>query len=424
MGYDKTILKNGVRVISNSMPHTQSVSTILYYGVGSRYEEDRIAGISHFIEHMVFKGTKKRPTAKDISEAIEGVGGVLNASTGRETTNYWAKVAKQHFGLAFDVLSDMLLNANFDPNEIEKERKVIIEELHATLDSPPDLVNEIINEVIWGKQPVGRDIGGNDETVGGIKRDDLLGYMKHFYLPSDMVVSVAGNVTHEEVVRRVEETLGQLPAGDRPTAIAAQVLNGSEPLLQIHFKETEQANLCLGVPGLHYNHPQRYVLSMLDTIMGSGMSSRLFQQIREEQGLAYTVESYASQLSDTGAWIVYSGVDPEQIDPTITAILGEMNKIRQERVPETELTKVKEYNKGRMLLSLENTQAVASWAGGQELLLGRILDVEEVVEKIEAVTSEQIHELAQELFQPEKLRLAVVGPYQDEDERFRSLLKF
>jgi predicted Zn-dependent peptidase len=424
MGYEKTTLKNGMRVITNSMPHTQSVSTILYYGVGSRYEEDRIAGISHFIEHMVFKGTKKRPTAKDISEAIEGVGGVLNASTGRETTNYWAKVAKAHFPLAFDVLSDMLLNANFDPNEIEKERKVIIEELHATLDSPPDLVNEIINEVIWGKQPVGRDIGGNDETVGGISREDLLGYMKKFYVPSDMVVSVAGNVSHDEVVKRVEDTLGQLPSGERPTAAPAQTLNGSEPRLQIHFKETEQANLCLAVPALHYSDPRRYILSMLDSIMGSGMSSRLFQQIREERGLAYTVESYASQLSDTGAWIVYSGVDPERIDDTITAILTEMDKMRQERVPETELTKVKEYNKGRMLLSLENTQAVASWAGGQELLLSRILSVEEVVEKIEEVTSEQIQVMAQELFLPEKLRLAVVGPYENEDERFRSLLKF
>jgi len=424
MGYDKTTLKNGVRVITNSMPHTQSVSTILYYGVGSRYEEDRIAGISHFIEHMVFKGTSKRPTAKDISEAIEGVGGILNASTGRETTNYWAKVARNHFPLAFDVLSDMLLHANFDPNEIEKERKVIIEELHATLDSPPDLVNEIISEVIWGQQPVGRDIGGSDATVGQISREDLLTYMKKFYLPSDMVVSVAGNISHEDVLKRVEETLGQLPSGERPKASPAQHLNGDNPRLKIHFKETEQTNLCLAVPALHYSDPRRYILSMLDTIMGSGMSSRLFQQIREEHGLAYTVESYSSQLSDTGAWIVYSAVDPERIDDTITAIIRELNELRQERVPETELTKAKEYNKGRMLLSLENTQAVASWGGGQELLLDRILTVEEVVEQIEAVTTEQIQDMAQELFRPEKMRLAVVGPYQNQDERFRDLLKF
>ncbi|MEI6046581.1 MAG: pitrilysin family protein [Chloroflexota bacterium] len=424
MGYEKTTLANGMRVISNSMPHTQSVSTILYYGVGSRYEEDRVAGISHFIEHMVFKGTSKRPTAKEISEAIEGVGGVLNASTGRETTNYWAKVAKQHFPLAFDVLSDMLLNPKFDPNEVEKERKVIIEELHATLDSPPELVNELINHVIWDKQPVGRDIGGNDETVGGISREDLLDFMKKFYLPSDMVISVAGNLTHDNLVRQVEETLGQLPTGERPLPLPTQHIDSTEPRLQIHFKETEQANLCLAVPGLNYADPKRYILAMLDTIMGSGMSSRLFQQIREEQGLAYTVESYANQLSDTGAWIVYSGVDPERIDQTITAIIGELDKIRQERVPETELTKAKEFNKGRMLLSLENTQAVASWAGGQELLLNRILTVEEVVEQIEAVTTEQILEMAQELFQVEKLRLAVVGPYENQDDHFRALLKF
>ncbi len=423
MGYIKTQLKNGVRVITNSMPHTQSVSTILYYGVGSRYEDDRVAGISHFIEHMVFKGTTKRPTAKDISEAIEAVGGVLNASTGREVTSYWAKVPKTHAALAFDVLSDMLLNANFDPNEIEKERKVIIEELHQTLDSPPDLVNELINLVVWGDQPVGRDIGGSDDTVGKINREDLLSYMKGYYLPADMVVSVAGNIEHDDVVKMVEDTLGKLPAGERPVARSAKTVEGG-PLLQIYNKETEQANLCLAVPSLNYTDPRRYVLSMMDTIMGSGMSSRLFQEIREERGLAYTVDSYASQLSDTGAWIVYSGVDPENIDDTIKAIVGELNKLRQERVPEAELVKAKEYNKGRMLLGLEDTRAVASWAGGQELLMDRILTVEEVVEHIEAVTTEQIHELAQEMFQPEKLRLAVVGPYQGQEDRFRELLKF
>jgi predicted Zn-dependent peptidase len=423
MGYIKTQLKNGVRVITNSMPHTQSVSTILYYGVGSRYEEDRIAGISHYIEHMVFKGTKKRPTAKDISEAIEAVGGVLNASTGREITNYWAKVPKTHFALSFDVLSDMLLNANFDPAEIEKERKVIIEELHQTLDSPPDLVNEDINQVLWGEQAVGRDIGGSDATVGSISREDLLGYMKEYYLPADMVVSVAGNIEHDEVVRLVEDTLGQLPAGERPIAGPAKALDGG-PRLHIYFKETEQANLCLAVPSLNYTDPRRYVLSMMDTIMGSGMSSRLFQEIREQRGLAYTVDSYSNQLSDTGAWIIYSGVDPDNIDDTIRAIIGEMKKLREEKVPEAELVKAKEYNKGRMLLGLEDTRSVASWAGGQELLLDRILTVEEVVSYIEAVTTDQIFELAQEMFQPENLRLSVVGPYQDQDERFRELLKF
>ncbi|NWJ48297.1 MAG: insulinase family protein [Chloroflexi bacterium] len=423
MGYEKTTLNNGVRVISNSMPHTQSVSTILYYGVGSRYEEDKLAGISHFIEHMVFKGTNKRPTAKAISEAIEAVGGVLNASTGREVTNYWAKVPKAHFPLAFDVLSDMMLNAKFDPNEIEKERKVIIEEIHMTLDSPPDLANEIIANVIWGDQPAGRDIAGNDETVGGIKREHLMSYLQKNYLPADMIVSVAGNIEHAEVVKMVEATLGQLPAGERPAAKPTVAVNGG-PRQKIYFKETEQTNLCVAVPSLAYVDPRRYILSILDTIMGSGMSSRLFQEIREERGLCYTVDSYASQMSDTGAWIVYSGVDPDNTDETITAILGEMRKIRDERVSDAELLKAKEYNKGRMLLGLEDTRAVASWAGNQELLLDRILTVEEVVERIEAVTAEQIQELAKEMFTDENLRLSVVGPYKDQDERFLNLLKF
>jgi predicted Zn-dependent peptidase len=404
------------------MPHTQSVSAILYYGVGSRYEEDRIAGISHFIEHMVFKGTSKRPTAKDISEAIEGVGGVLNASTGREITNYWAKVPKTDFALAFDVISDMLLNANFDPAEIEKERKVIIEEIHATLDSPPDLVDELVNGVIWGEQPVGRDIAGSDETVGSISREDLLGYMKKYYLPADMVISVAGNVSHDEVVKLAEDTLGQLPAGERPVAAPAKALDGG-PRQNIFYKDTEQTNLCLAVPALNYTDPRRYIQSVMDMIMGGGMSSRLFQEVREERGLAYTVGSYSVQLSDTGAWLVYGGVDPENIDEAIKAILGVMDQMRHERVNETELNKIKKYYKGRTLLGLEDTRSVASWAGGQELLMDRIMTIEEVVEQIEAVTADQVLEMAQELFLPERLRLAVVGPYKDEDDRFRELLK-
>ncbi len=423
MGYEKTQLNNGVRVITNAMPHTQSASVILYYGVGSRYEEDRIAGISHFIEHMVFKGTAKRPTGKDISEAIEGVGGVINASTGREVTSYWAKVPKTHFGLAFDVISDMLLNSNFDPTEMEKERKVIIEEIHATLDSPGDLVDEVINNVIWGEQPVGRDIAGSDATVTGITRDDMLTYMKKYYLPADMVVSAAGNLTHEQVLKVVEGTLGQLPAGERPIAGPAVALNGG-PRQSIFYKDTEQANLVLGVPALHYSDPRRYIQSVMDMIMGGGMSSRLFQEVREERGLAYSVGSYSVQMSDTGAWLVYGGVDPENIDETMTAILGVMDKMRQERVLENELHKIKEYYKGRTLLGLEDTRAVASWAGGQELLMDRIMTVEEVVAQIEAVTADQVLELAQELFQHDRLRLAVVGPYKDEDDRFRELLKF
>lgn len=422
MGYDKTTLKNGVRVVTNSMPHTQSVTTILYYGVGSRYEQDRVAGISHFIEHMVFKGTKKRPTALQISEAIEGVGGILNASTGHETTNYWAKVPKTHFNLSFDVLSDMLLEPNFDSNEIEKERKVIIEELHETFDNPDALVSELISEVIWGNQPVGRDIGGSDETVGGISREDLLEYMHTHYVPSDMVVSVAGNIQHDDVVKMVEDTLGQLPSGTRPVAAPAKALD-TGARLKVYKKDTEQANLCLAVPALDYNDPKRYVLTMLNGILGSGMSSRLFQEIREERGLAYTVGSYSMMLSDTGAWVVYGGFTPERIDDTIKAILVEMDKIRQEPVSAAELTKIKEYNKGRMMLSLENTQSVASWGGGDELLQGKIHTVEEIVEQIEAVTPQQIQELAQELFRGDKLCLAVVGDYENKDDHFAELLK-
>ena len=420
MGYEKTTLPNGVRIVTNTMPHTRSVTTIINYGVGSRYEEAHLSGISHFIEHMIFKGTTKRPTAAEISEAIEGVGGITNASTGRETTSYWAKVADKDFNLAFDVLTDMLLNSNFDPDEIEKERKVIIEELNSTLDSPPDLVNEIINEVVWGNTPVGRDIGGTEATVSTIGRDDLLRYMKHLYLPGSIVVSVAGNIEHARVVEMVAATLGALESGTHPEATAAHPLEDGASV-RLVSKETEQTNLCLAVPALPYDHPQRYVLALLDTILGGGMSSRLFQEIREKRGLAYTVESYASQLSDTGAMIIYAGVDPERADETIEAIIGELRRIATEPIPATELRKAKEYNKGRMLLGLEDTRSVASWAASQELLLNRIYTPEEVVVQLEAVTGDDITALATELFAPGKMRLAIIGPH-DDPARFERLL--
>ncbi|MCL5959033.1 MAG: insulinase family protein [Chloroflexi bacterium] len=418
--YDRTVLDNGTRVVTSPMPHTHSASVVIYFAVGSRYETDEIGGMSHFIEHMLFKGTRKRPTARDISEAIEGVGGIINAGTGKEYTLYWIKVASRHLPLAMDVLSDMVLNSTLEPEEVERERRVIIEEINMNLDSPSDLVNDLIDEVIWGRQAIGRNVAGTRESVSQITREDLLSYMNRYYTSKDAVISVAGNIDRDEILAQIYSMFGAIPAAASPVAPKA-ASRQRKPRARVHFRETEQANLCLGVPALPYTDPDRFTLNLLDTILGEGMSSRLFLQVRERQGLAYSVHSYTSQYHDVGSTIVYAGVDPARIDKSIKAILNELRKMREDPVPPQELTKAKEYSKGRMLLSLEDTRGVATWGGGQELLLGRILTPEEVTEIIDSVTADDILRVAQRIFVEDKLSLAVVGPYREE-ERFFNLL--
>ena len=417
--YRKTVLDNGLRIVSSFMPHTRSVSITIFVGTGSRYEKDTEAGLSHFIEHLFFKGTEKRPTARDISEAIEGVGGVINAGTDRELTVYWAKVATPHFDLALDVLADALLHSKFDPEEIEKERKVVIEELNMIRDDPREWIDVIIDEVIWPGQALGRDVAGTKETVNSFTRDDALSYLARHYTPRNTVVSVAGNVPHEYVVHAIEKALGGWKGGEPQTFAPAQN-SQSAPRLRLESKRTEQAHLCLAVHGLSMLHPDRFVLDVLNVILGEGMSSRLFQEVREKRGLAYDVHSYVSHFLDAGAATVYAGVDPRRINSAIEAILSELRRLKDE-VPDSELAKAKEYSKGRLLLRMEDTRSVAGWMGAQELLTGRILTVDDVVQIIDAIRPADLQRVAQELFVTEKLNLAIVGPYRSE-RRFTELL--
>ncbi len=420
--YDKTTLDNGLRIVTANMPHTRSVTVMLYYGVGSRYEAKRLGGISHFIEHMVFKGTERRPLPQIISEAIEGVGGYLNASTGLETTNYYAKVPSKHFAMALDVLTDMLDRPLFKPDDIEKERQVIIEEINATLDSPSDLVGELHSELLWGDQPVGRPVGGTRESVGAATRDDLLGYLKSHYVPPNLVVSVAGNIQHEEVVEQVNKVFGGYPRGEQPPAFSAATQPEARSRVLLHQKDTEQANLVMGLPALSAFDPDRYKLDLLNAIIGDGMSSRLFVELRENMGIAYSVGSYTRKMSDTGEFGIYGGMDVERAKDSIVAALAEMAKIKREPVGEDELNKVKEYRKGGMVLGLEDTAGVAMWGGGQELRYGRIYSVDEVTAELDAVTTEDIMTMANRYFVGDRLALAVVGPYDNEAE-FQELLK-
>src|ERR671936_730390 len=411
--YDKSVLPNGLRIVSSSLPHTRSVSISIFIGAGSRYESDEIAGVSHFLEHMLFKGTQRRPTAREISEEIEGIGGVMNAGTDKELTVYWAKVGDHRFAATLDILADSLLNSLLDVQELEKERQVILEELAMTEDSPADMVNILIDEVVWPHQPLGRDTGGTPDSVKAIKRADVIRYMEQLYVPQNTVVAIAGNVSDAEVLDRVGEFLGDWQPRPFGTWFPAEIPNDT-PRLRLRSKKTEQAHFCLATPGLSAAHPDRYVLDVLNAVLGEGMSSRLFLEIREKRSLCYDVHSYVNHYLDTGSTVVNAGVDPSKLDEALRATIQELLKMADGSVPEKELTKAKEFIKGRLQLRMEDTRAVASWLGGQEVLRREILTVDEVLEIVDGVTAESLQRVARELWRPEAFRLAVVGPFRSE----------
>jgi len=402
------------------MPHTRSVSICFFIGVGSRYESEAQAGISHFVEHLLFKGTSKRATSKEIAETIEGVGGGLNGGTDRETTLYWARVAQPHFLLALDVLIDILLNSKFEPKEIERERQVIIEEINMTKDVPSQQVHLIIDELLWPGHPLGRDIAGTRESVTATTRDVLLDHVESQYLPDNTVVAIAGNIQHEEAVAAVSQATGSWKKRkSRPGYLSYE--EQPNPRLKVERRDTEQAHLCLALPGLSIVHPKRFTLDLLNVVLGEGMSSRLFTEIRDKLGLAYSVHSFTDHLLDSGAVIISAGVEPGNLPKTVKAILKELSKLK-EPIPESELSKAKELTKGRLLLRMEDTRSVAGWMGAQEILIGDILTVDQVVSIIDAITADQLKEMAQEIIAGDRLRMAVVGPVGD-DESLGGLLK-
>ncbi len=419
--YQRSVLSNELRVLTSTMSHTQSVSVVVCVGAGSRYESPELAGVSHFIEHLPFKGTKHWPTARDVSEAIEGAGGVMNASTDREMTVFWCKVALPNFNKAFSVLMDMVLNPVLDPEELEKEREIIQEELRMTYDHPSYRVDLLIDEAMWPEQAMGRDVGGTPESVANIQQDSIREYMTQQYNPANTVVAVAGNVTHEDVVQVLDDMTHQWkarPSLDWEPATAG----GPGPLVKVERRRTDQSHLCLAVPGLAFDHPDRYVLTLLNVILGDGMSSRLFLNLREVQSLAYDVNSSVSHFKDCGSLVVYCGVEPKKTNDAVRAVVNELQSMR-EPATEQELTKAREYSKGRLLLRMEDTRSVASWLGAQELLQGQVNTVDQVVDELDAVQPEDVARIAEELFEPEKLRLALVGP-QGGVKTLTNLLRF
>jgi predicted Zn-dependent peptidase len=418
--YQKATLENGLRLVTAAMPHTRSVAISFFIGAGSRYEDDKHAGISHFIEHMLFKGTRKRPTAAEVCTVIEGVGGMLNAGTDKELTIYWCKVAQTHFDRALDVMVDILLNSRFEPAEIEKERQVIIEEINMSLDSPAQRVSMLIDGLLWPGHALGRDVAGTKESVAALTRRMMLAYLDRLYRPDNTVLAVAGDIEHEAVVAAVDRAVAGWRKGKpRPSYAPFREKPGRRVIIE--KRDTEQTQLCLALPGLSMVHPDRFKLDLLNVIFGEGMSGRLFTQIRDKLGLAYSIQSYADHFLDAGAFTIGAGVDTKNLRVAVRAILEETARLK-ELIPGAELAKAKELFKGRILLRMEDSRSVAGWLGGQEILIGEILTVDEVVAIVEAITAGELKKLAEELLSGEKLRLAVVGPVPP-DEPLEELLK-
>ncbi len=406
--FEKTTLPNGLRVVTCEMEHTRSVALSIFIGVGSRYESAEDAGVSHFIEHLVFKGTEGRPDPVQISGTIEGTGGMLNAGTEQELTVYWCKVAEPHFGESLDLLIDMLRNSLFEPENIEKERMVVLEELSSINDYPASRVDSLIDEMLWPGHPLSRDIGGTKESVSGITRETMLRHMGNYYTPANTVISVAGNVRTADVVERVATLCADWPnaESDGWTPVThAQ----SDSQLRVEYRRTEQVHVSIALPGLGAHHPDRHALDLLSIVLGEGMSSRLFVELREKRGLAYDVHSGVTHFQDCGAFLITAGVDPSRVYDAAATILEQVGGMR-ERVPDEELEKTKRLVEGRLLLRMEDTRAVSNWMGGQEMLRGEMLSIDEVVRQVNDVTSDEVRDIAEELLTTEKLNMAVVGP--------------
>jgi predicted Zn-dependent peptidase len=402
------------------MPHTRSVAISAYVGVGSRYEADDQAGVSHFIEHMVFKGTERRPDPVDISAQIESTGGMINAGTEQELTVYWCKVAQPYFSESMDLLVDMLRNSLFRQDDIEKERHVIHEELAMINDYPSARVDSLIDEMLWPDHPLGRDIGGSHESVDVIDQDMLLEHMGGYYTPSNTVISVAGSVPHTDVVAEVERLSWDWPDGVT-SAPAPVVSHQQQSQLRLEYKKTEQLHLSIALPGLALDDPDIYALDLLSVILGEGMSSRLFVELRENRGLAYDVHSGVSHFRDTGAFIITAGVDPASAYEAVPAILEQVAAVR-DSIDEREVDRAKQLVAGRMMLRMEDTRAVSAWMGSQQMVRGAILDVDDVVERVKAVTTEDLRRVASQNLVDDHLNLAVVGPCRGR-KRLSKLLK-
>jgi predicted Zn-dependent peptidase len=420
--FERQTLPSGLRLLTAPMSHAQSVSCFIMLAAGSRYETPETSGIAHFAEHMFFKGTENRPTARDIGSEIDGIGGEFNAFTGKEYTGYYVRCAGEHRSIALDVLTDMLRHSKFDPEEIDREKGVIVEEMNMYFDTPRDYISGVYDQLLYGDQPLGWDIIGRKETVRAATRDTFLGYVDHWYKPERMVIGVAGKIGGD-LEAEIERLLGDLePAETGAPAPAAIPANGT-PRVKIHTKASDQAHLCMGVPSYPLVHPDRYALQLLATVLGTGMSSRLFTEIRERRGLAYYIYAINHSYTDAGSLFSQAGVDIERIDEAITTTVAELRKITDEAVPPDELEKARNVAKGRFVLQTESPHGLVMFGLRREVLEGQATEPEEILAGLDAVTAEDVQRVAQDVIGGHGLNLALIGPFeQDREEHFTQLL--
>ena len=403
----KSVLPNGLRVVTERMPHVRTAAMGLWVNAGSRYEVASQHGISHFLEHLFFKGTETR-SALEIAQAADEIGGQMNAFTDREQTVFYLKVLAAHFERAVEILTDMLLRSTFTPEHIERERQVIDEEIKSYEDSPDELVQDLFAQTVWNGHALGRPVIGTLASVNRLTRDDLTGFVQRFYRPANVVVSVAGDVEHDHVTGVLGRYLSGWNGAAAPVTVDPP---RPEAGVATRMKETEQVHLCLGAQGLAQSDERRYTLSLLDHLLGGGMSSRLFQEIRERRGLVYTIGTYASSYRDGGLFVVYAGMSPDAGPEVIRLTFDEIDKIRTDPVDSVELNRAKESLKGSLMLSLESTGSRMSILARSEIYHGRQITLDELIGKVDAVSAEDIQGMAAELLEPRRLSMAAIGPF-------------
>jgi predicted Zn-dependent peptidase len=410
------VLPSGLRVVTQAMPGSRSASVAIFVPVGSRHEDARHAGLSHLLEHLVFKGTRGHPEAGALSQVVEGVGGSINASTDRELTVFSAKVPAGRLAIALHATSELALHPLLRRRDLAREKPVIVDEIRMYIDSPGDHVFTLFDELMYGRHPLGREIAGTISAVRRATHDGVVGHWRAAYRPASMVLAVAGAVDHDEVTAIARSWQPSGPDGDGPPVlrppVAAPAPRPAPPgSLRVSYRRLAQGNLCLGMPGLARDDPDRWALDLLGAILGDGMGSRLFLELRERRSLVYDISTFSATYADAGTFGVHAGFDPDDAGRVVRAVLEQLERIATDRVATDELERARAYTRGRLELRMEDSGAVAGWIGTGETLLPRILTVEEVIERLEAVTADDILRVARRFVAPAAARLAVLGPF-------------
>jgi predicted Zn-dependent peptidase len=419
--YQKFTFKNGLRLVTVPMKNTQAVTVLVLVGTGSKYETKEVNGISHFLEHMFFKGTKTKPSTTELIKPLDKIGGIYNAFTDQEQTGYWAKVDAVHINIAIDWVADIFLNSKLDPKEIEREKGVIIEEINMYLDEPMNYVSDLWNKLLYGDQPSGWSIAGTKEIVKTIRRDSFINYLKNHYSSLNTIVVVAGKISNTNKLKRDIQQKFQGINNTNPHLRGDVSVSQQKPQTLIYYKNTDQTHMELGVKSYNMFHKDKYVLDVLNTVLSGGFTSRMWTNIRERKGLAYYIYTILNADLDNGFLLTKAGVNNNKAEEAIKEILNQYKIIRDRKVSVQELRKAKDFLRGRVTLRMESSDAQASFYGNQELFENKILTLEEKLAKIEAVTAKDIQRVAKDIFGPEKLNLALIGPFKDK-KKFQNLL--